>query len=197
MTPEAANSLLKILEEPPAHTRFMLLTAQVSDCLPTIVSRCQLVRCRPLSEALLQDLLKEQEAPEAQQAAAVAPLAAGSVTRALSLLARWSQRETIMNQLASDVPAAWYAQRLPETRERGLRAVEHMAFWLRDLALTRAGASVPLVHQAYQRALARQAQRVDGAQVQHLLQTVLALRESVEEQFMSPRWWAWSRASGG
>lgn len=47
LTEEAANSLLKALEEPPAHSRFMLLTERLSDCLPTIVSRCQLIRCRP------------------------------------------------------------------------------------------------------------------------------------------------------
>ena len=45
LTDEAANSLLKALEEPPAHTRFLLTTARLAFCLPTIVSRCQLVRC--------------------------------------------------------------------------------------------------------------------------------------------------------
>ena len=47
LTEEAANSLLKALEEPPAHTRFLLTTAKPSVCLPTIVSRCHLVRCQP------------------------------------------------------------------------------------------------------------------------------------------------------
>jgi len=48
LTEEAANCLLKALEEPPAHTRFLLLTTRMSDCLPTIISRCQLIRFRPL-----------------------------------------------------------------------------------------------------------------------------------------------------
>jgi DNA polymerase-3 subunit delta' len=50
LTEEAANSLLKSLEEPPAHTRFVLTTSQLSRCLPTITSRCQLVRFHRLPD---------------------------------------------------------------------------------------------------------------------------------------------------
>lgn len=42
-TPEAANALLKILEEPPVGTYFILTTANANTILPTIVSRCQII----------------------------------------------------------------------------------------------------------------------------------------------------------
>lgn len=41
---ESQNSLLKILEEPPTHTHFLLITANLNSLLDTIKSRCQLVR---------------------------------------------------------------------------------------------------------------------------------------------------------
>jgi len=44
MTEEAANSLLKVLEEPPEHTVFILITSRPQMILPTISSRCQKVR---------------------------------------------------------------------------------------------------------------------------------------------------------
>ncbi|MGI9952583.1 DNA polymerase III subunit delta' [Moorellaceae bacterium AZ2] len=44
LTPEAANSLLKILEEPPGDVYFFLLAVQPALLLPTIVSRCQVLR---------------------------------------------------------------------------------------------------------------------------------------------------------
>jgi len=44
LTDEAGNLLLKSLEEPPAHAAFVLISAQPSACLPTIVSRCKIVR---------------------------------------------------------------------------------------------------------------------------------------------------------
>lgn len=55
LTEEAANSLLKGLEEPPSHSRFLLVTARLSDCLPTIRSRCQLIRCRRLGPEIVVD----------------------------------------------------------------------------------------------------------------------------------------------
>jgi DNA polymerase III subunit delta' len=45
LTEEAANSLLKSLEEPNSYTRFLLTTGHLGQCLPTIVSRCQVIRC--------------------------------------------------------------------------------------------------------------------------------------------------------
>ena len=54
LTEEAANCLLKALEEPPGHAMFLLVTSQLPHCLPTIVSRCQVLRCRPLPSAMVE-----------------------------------------------------------------------------------------------------------------------------------------------
>ena len=50
MTPAAQNCLLKTLEEPPQDTVFFLITDQPGAMLPTIVSRCRVIRFHPLSE---------------------------------------------------------------------------------------------------------------------------------------------------
>lgn len=46
-TPEASNTLLKVLEEPPGETVFLLTTRSRWDCLPTVRSRCQWIRVAP------------------------------------------------------------------------------------------------------------------------------------------------------
>ncbi len=46
MTPDAANSLLKLLEEPPASNHLLLTVSAVETLLPTIISRCQILKCR-------------------------------------------------------------------------------------------------------------------------------------------------------
>jgi DNA polymerase-3 subunit delta' len=51
---EAANSLLKILEAPPPYVTFLLLAHSPQQLLPTIVSRCQVVRLKPLSTEEIQ-----------------------------------------------------------------------------------------------------------------------------------------------
>ncbi|MBI3606985.1 MAG: DNA polymerase III subunit delta' [Nitrospirae bacterium] len=54
---EAANALLKLLEEPPPHVVCVLIAAQRERLLPTLVSRCQAVRCAPPSEGAVIDHL--------------------------------------------------------------------------------------------------------------------------------------------
>lgn len=54
----SANTLLKTLEEPPAHTRFFLITHERGLLLPTIVSRCQFIHFAPLDRASLELLLE-------------------------------------------------------------------------------------------------------------------------------------------
>lgn len=51
MNAEAANRLLKMIEEPPAQTQFLLITHQMERVLTTISSRCQRIRVRPVGEA--------------------------------------------------------------------------------------------------------------------------------------------------
>jgi len=55
LTPEAANALLKILEEPPRNVAFVLLAEHPSDLLPTVVSRCRTIRVPP---ATLDDAIR-------------------------------------------------------------------------------------------------------------------------------------------
>jgi DNA polymerase-3 subunit delta' len=83
---EAANSLLKVLEEPPEHTSLILLTENPQELLPTIRSRAVLHRLGALPAADLEALLAVRR-PELKppDRALVARLAEGAVGRALTL----------------------------------------------------------------------------------------------------------------
>ena len=83
---EAANSLLKVLEEPPERTSLVLLTENPHELLPTIRSRAVLYRLGALPATEIEELLGERR-PElkAQQRALAARLAEGAVGRALTL----------------------------------------------------------------------------------------------------------------
>ena len=50
MNPQAQNALLKMLEEPPEKTFFVLISQEISSFLPTIISRCRKIRFKPLSQ---------------------------------------------------------------------------------------------------------------------------------------------------
>jgi len=81
---QAANRMLKTLEEPPPFAHLVLLTARPGDVLPTIASRCQPVRFgAPRAEQLAERLGRHGIAPE--QAQACARLGLGDADRALAL----------------------------------------------------------------------------------------------------------------
>jgi len=82
--PEAANALLKTLEEPRRGIHFVLLAERPDRLLPTIRSRCQSLRFGPLPPAVLTEILTRHEVDEARRGAAVA-LADGRADRALAL----------------------------------------------------------------------------------------------------------------
>ncbi|WP_369818731.1 DNA polymerase III subunit delta' [Anoxybacillus sp. B7M1] len=63
MTNNAANSLLKFLEEPHRGTTAVLLTEQYHRMLPTIISRCQVLSFRTLPPTAIADYLREQQIP--------------------------------------------------------------------------------------------------------------------------------------
>ena len=79
LTPEAANKLLKSIEEPPAHVYFLLVTDRFERVLPTIVSRCQLVEFRPVSDEEVLAYLEREFGLMGAQGEALARLSAGSV----------------------------------------------------------------------------------------------------------------------
>ena len=90
----AANGILKILEEPPQHTFFLLVTNAADRLLPTIISRTQLIQVPPLSDEDLEEYLKnETEIAEADRRSII-QLADGDLNLALRL----SENDENINQ---------------------------------------------------------------------------------------------------
>ncbi|MGY6708103.1 MAG: DNA polymerase III subunit delta' [Rhizobiaceae bacterium] len=87
MNANAANALLKSLEEPPANTLFFLMAHSPGRLLPTIRSRCRILRLRPLDDANLMRALQSigAELPEEAQRRLLLDQAGGSVRDALML----------------------------------------------------------------------------------------------------------------
>ena len=86
MSPIIANLLLKTLEEPGVDIIFILLTTDLTAILPTIISRCQLVRFYRLSRELIKSQLLEQSQIAESEADLYALLAEGSLGRAKHLV---------------------------------------------------------------------------------------------------------------
>ncbi len=86
MTEEAQNSLLKLLEEPPAHGILILVTENPQGLLDTIHSRLQAVYFGPLTEADVAKIIRGQVEASEEEIQRAASLANGSPGQALSLV---------------------------------------------------------------------------------------------------------------
>ena len=85
LTEQAANALLKSLEEPAAKSHVVLVTAAPLALLPTVRSRCQLIRFGPLPTAVVEGHLQSVAGLDAEEAVLRAAAAGGSLGVALSL----------------------------------------------------------------------------------------------------------------
>lgn len=83
-----SNKILKILEEPPQQTVFILVSNHPEQLLDTIVSRCQRMDFHPLKESEIATALQQDRGLGEEMARFIAHTAAGSYTRALQLISR-------------------------------------------------------------------------------------------------------------
>ena len=107
-TTEAANALLKTLEEPPPRVILVLTATDIGLLLPTVVSRCQVLALRPVATEVIIRLLCDHEHCSPEQATMIARWAAGRIGWALCaardpglLSARQQQMDnlvTLLNQ---------------------------------------------------------------------------------------------------
>jgi len=80
----SANALLKVLEEPPPTSHHILITSRPAMLLPTVRSRCQMIRFSPLTVSEIEQYLLQTKTASQAQARLRARLAHGSIGRALS-----------------------------------------------------------------------------------------------------------------
>ncbi len=101
LTEEAANALLKKLEEPTGSTRFILTTANRAACLPTVISRCRLVPCVRLPESLIVERLVGDHGVTRDEALALAHWADGSLGRALERhhAGAWERQQELLRSM--------------------------------------------------------------------------------------------------
>ena len=147
LSPVAGNQLLKLLEEPPPGVIFVLTTADLGAVLPTITSRCQVVRMQPVSRETIEGISSGDAGVESEAARLIAEVADGRIGWAIRagadaalLQARESAIDELLRLLQSgrldrllksqELAARWYNDRAG--------VLDELDWWaraLRDLAV--------------------------------------------------------------
>jgi DNA polymerase-3 subunit delta' len=209
MRPEAANSLLKVLEEPPASNLIVLTTSDPRRLLPTILSRCHQVRFGDLSEAVLTELLldrglppgrnrKQAFVPEPANAALAAALAGGSLSRAAKLAAK-DKDETSVAELRdqaleffalrpTDPGAVSSIHALAGKKDRDLvrRILDLGALWQADLLRVVTGSEVPLANRDREVEVRREAAGATVDDIRRRMDALAGARQAMEGNVLLP-----------
>ena len=160
MSEAAQNCLLKTLEEPPPHSLLVLVADRLEPFLDTVVSRCQVVRFRPLTAGQVEGVLASVPDIAASEAAVLARLSEGSPGQALVYResGAWETARWLFGELRTMPPVGEFAlagelldrakqqgSRLEDAREALRPVLVLVTLGWRDLLLRAAGYPAELV----------------------------------------------------
>lgn len=123
----ASNKLLKLLEEPPEKTVFILISEHEEDILQTIRSRCQILHFNGLSEAVIADALVSREEIDLKLATKLAHQAQGNYNAALHLLRDKDEEHPFEQWFVTWVRAAFKAK-------KDAAAIQDLILWSEKIA---------------------------------------------------------------
>jgi DNA polymerase-3 subunit delta' len=149
MNTQSANSLLKILEEPPRDSILLLTTSKINSLLPTIIGRCQKIKFNNLpKEEILKYIYEKFPGAGNSEAEFSAELSEGSITRCNDILGKnYSElRDKVLEYLSSTITGQ--DLRLgreidfvigKRDKERIKQFLMLLSVWFRDLSAVRSG----------------------------------------------------------
>jgi len=140
LNPEAANSLLKLLEEPPGDSLFILITHKPQSIFKTVLSRCKTIKFAPLARADLEMLLIKEHSLDRQSAHFLAYYAEGRLGLALKLKDAGiaGEKNRILDSfLLPD--KAFDRDKTSQNKEELRVFLNILASWFRDIYLFKAG----------------------------------------------------------
>ena len=187
MNLEAANCLLKTLEEPPAESVLILLTTNLDALLPTIRSRCQIIKFNPLSPNELGSYLNERFRLEEHEALSIATLAGGAVGKALTHLeSRGAEAFESDQHVDEEIPEILTttdklaAFRVAEHYGDDPDRLDSLVEWYRDLLLLHQNASADLLTHVYHvEALKQLVPRYSRYRLQSAIKTIFETKNAI------------------
>jgi DNA polymerase-3 subunit delta' len=193
LSTEAANSLLKILEEPPPRVVWLLLAAEEEHVLPTIISRCQRLELKPVPSERVQKVLINSYNVDPDKAKLLTQLCHGCLGWALSALGDCDileQRCQRIDRLVSLMTAGLeqrfaYAQELANQFSRDRRAgaeiIEMWLDWWRDLMLVKGGCQEAVINVDYSTVLEEQVRGLSLRDIKEFLANLGLLQQAISK----------------
>ena len=198
LSDEAANALLKTLEEPPESVIIALLATHADSVLPTILSRCRRADLRPVSAGAIADFLAARKSVDADSAREIAGMARGRVGWAVDAVEDPSAIERVSDTL-DEIEAAIadslsgrfeYAERLAgrfsNDREGVFGELDLWLGWWRDAMLTGQGKPELVSNVSRRETVSAAAERFSSETIAAAIRTIMRTAHLLERN-VSPR----------
>jgi DNA polymerase-3 subunit delta' len=198
LSTEAANSLLKVLEEPPPKVTWLLLAADEQRLLPTVASRCQRLELKPIPLEQTQKILTDSYNVDLSKVKLLAHLCQGCLGWALSVLADdklFQQRCQRIDKLSSLLTASLeerfaYAQELAAQLSQDRKSVAEVAkiwlSWWRDLMLIKGNCKEAITNIDYETVLEEQAEILSLSEIKRFISNLSSAQEEISQN-VNPR----------
>lgn len=150
---EAQNALLKTLEEPPSHINIILITSNMNNLIPTIVSRSQLIKFQPVeSQRIVEHIVSKYDKSE-EEASFIAHFTKGSIGRSITLC-KFHEFSERRDSTINIIDSVLKGDRLNifnsidffmENKDKIDEIMDIMLYWFRDLMIFKEIGNSPLI----------------------------------------------------
>ena len=187
----AANRLLKTLEEPPDNVIWLLLSSEESLLLPTVVSRCQILKLKPMKLSEIKEILEVDYGIEESKAELLSHLSQGCPGWAISAM----EDNGVMEQRFGDIGmmssllsagieerfayAGKIASEVSKNRQVAMRFIGSACSWWRDLMLVKGNCQETVVNIDYLAVLEEQAKCISIADIKDFIINLYSAEEQI------------------
>lgn len=186
MTRETANAFLKTLEEPPGTSTLIMVTTNMSALLPTIRSRCQILKFSNVPRTVLrQELMKRFIINEAE-AKSIVMLSGGKIGKALELARERDFSTEVEMPKVLQKPKKIEAFQIAEELSQNPDDLETLLTWYRDLLLIKQGCqSEILTHSDKLNELSQIANGCSRLQIHEALEKIMETKRMLQRNINS------------
>lgn len=187
----AANRLLKTLEEPPDKVIWLLLSSEESLLLPTVVSRCQILKLKPMKFSEIKEILEIDYGIEESKAELLSHLSQGCPGWAISTV----ENNEVMELRSGDIDmissligagieerfayAGKIAGEVSKNRQVAMRFISNACSWWRDLMLVKGNCQEIVVNIDYLAVLEEQAKCISIADIKDFIINLYSTEEQI------------------
>lgn len=178
MTLQAANTFLKTLEEPDGNTVIILITTNINKLLPTVVSRCQVLKFKSIDKKKLVTYIKQQYNLDDDKALLIAYYSHGILNKAVNII---EGKDNILEERANIIKIFdkiihsgkeiifEYENYFESEKVNIEQIVEILMIWLRDILFVKNGVYSLVINRDYMEQLKEHSSRINTSNIDMMI----------------------------